>query len=351
MKKTALIVVGSLSVLAIAGGFMYRKMESLSVAPPAPAASGPAAPADAGTAKPGNAYPASLLWRSAADGRNSLWRFNADGTPSTLPVWDVPPEWDLTHFVSNGWGNGDLAAWKHRTSGEVRLWRVTDGVSSPEAFALPDAGSGWKIAAFADVDSDLDNDAIWVSEDGTVAVWTLDADKVSAQSTIGSAPGWDLIATGDYNADGRSDLFWRKRGSESAAVWLLDGAKLVDTRTMADAGAEWTVLASAQFDATPGADLLWSGPENALVLWSGADPQASARLARTSVEGWNLIAAADMNADGVNDLLWQNPTSLQIGGWLIQSDGAIKDQAMPPVGAEWTATASLGAAARLDLTP
>jgi len=51
--------------------------------------------------------------------------------------------------------------------------------------------------------------------------------------TSGASPGlipttWTIAATGDFNADGKSDLRWRDN-SGTTAIWLMDGATILPT--------------------------------------------------------------------------------------------------------------------------
>ena len=44
-------------------------------------------------------------------------------------------------------------------------------------------------------------------------------------------PDGKLIAAGDFNHDGKTDLLWRKASNGNVAVWLMDGITMIGNPT------------------------------------------------------------------------------------------------------------------------
>jgi hypothetical protein len=74
---------------------------------------------------------------------------------------------------------------------------------------------------------------------------------------------------GDFNGDGKSDIFWGNSDNRTSAIWLMDGNNFIGGGGLPDPGPGW------------------------LVVGTGT---AHAGAARTG----------DFNGDGKSDLLWQN---------------------------------------------
>ncbi|MGZ8269479.1 MAG: hypothetical protein ACXW20_18645, partial [Burkholderiales bacterium] len=39
-------------------------------------------------------------------------------------------------------------------------------------------------------------------------------------------------ATGDYDGDGKADVLWRNMSTGDNAIWLMDGATVIDQRSI-----------------------------------------------------------------------------------------------------------------------
>jgi len=46
------------------------------------------------------------------------------------------------------------------------------------------------------------------------------------------AGNWQIVQTGDFNADGKSDLLWRDTNTGTVAVWLLNGLSVLQSGSL-----------------------------------------------------------------------------------------------------------------------
>jgi FG-GAP-like repeat len=60
----------------------------------------------------------------------------------------------------------------------------------------------------------------------------------------------------DFNADGKSDIAWRDTGGD-AAVWLMNGAQVLQAAGVATVPTAWTIVGQRDFNGDGRADLLW----------------------------------------------------------------------------------------------
>jgi choice-of-anchor B domain-containing protein len=228
-----------------------------------------------------------LLWLHDGSGQIVVWYMNGavldSGTftsPSSLP----DTNWKI---VATGDFNGDLKTdllWRHRGSGEMVVWRM-DGVSLASGTfttpsSLPDLG--WRAVAGAEFNGDGKTDILWHhAGSGQIAIWYMNGVSLAGGTltTPDSLPDtqWSLVATGDFNRDGRTDLLWRHATSGQIAVWFMDGA----------------VLRGGTFTTPP----------------SLADPQ------------WRIVATGDYNGDDKTDIVWRHGGSGQNVVWFM--DGTV----------------------------
>jgi hypothetical protein len=162
-----------------------------------------------------------LLWRST-EGTVTNWLGHSDGSFTTN--WSnfhihADSNWQIvgTHDF-DGDGISDI------------MWRSNDGVltnwlgQANGAFANNFsnfnviASSNWQIAGFGDFNGDGRNDILWRSNDGTVSDWLANPNggftTNGSNYTIYATSNWHISAIGDYNHDGRSDIFWSSDAGE-----------------------------------------------------------------------------------------------------------------------------------------
>src|SRR5437016_5238156 len=92
--------------------------------------------------------------------------------------------------------------------------------------------SPWRIFRIGDFDGDGRDDLFWRNADGTNAVWYFaGGNLISASQFFVGAPlsEWRLDATGDFDGDGRDDLMWFNRNDGSTVRWLMRGRTTTPT--------------------------------------------------------------------------------------------------------------------------
>jgi hypothetical protein len=81
------------------------------------------------------------------------------------------------------------------------------------------------VAAVGDFDADGKADLFWRHASGVNAVWLMTGAGISEALFIGTLDNsWPLVASGDFDADGKSDLFWR-HSSGANAIWIMNGPR------------------------------------------------------------------------------------------------------------------------------
>jgi hypothetical protein len=134
--------------------------------------------------------------------------------------------------------------------------------------------------------------------------------------TIGVIQGllpdeWELLLSGDFDADGASDLLWRSRESGRIGVCLMLGASFKDCGAPLDPPLSWVLLGSADFDGDGHSDVAFRDPATGAVevcFMAGLLPSFCAEIA-SFPPTWRVTASGDHNADGYADLVAQDPAS------------------------------------------
>ncbi len=161
---------------------------------------------------------------------------------------------------------------------QTAVWYLNNNVFIGGAFA-PTLPVGWRVIDAADFNRDGHPDyALFNASTRQTAIWYLSG--VNGVTFIGSAngptlpAGWALVATGDFNRDGKPDYVLFNPSTRQTVIWYLNNNMFA--------------LAGAFGPTLPG--------------------------------GWTVVGIADFNRDGKPDYLLFNPSTRQTVIWYLNNN-------------------------------
>ena len=92
-------------------------------------------------------------------------------------------------------------------------------------------GSGWDIYRVGDFDGDGREDLFWRNGNGATAVWYLNGPTIKVSQFLVGVPlsEWSMQAIGDYDFDGREDILWYSTSNSNVIRWRMQGPFLAPT--------------------------------------------------------------------------------------------------------------------------
>jgi hypothetical protein len=258
------------------------------------------------------------------NGQPAIWLMNGLTVTSQTNVGTNPgPQWDE---IGAGDFNGD-----HRSDLLFQHDNGTPGIwlmNGTTVLATANPGSPvlwspqWNVISSGDFNGDGKSDILWQNNNSTPGIWLMDGTNVVAHDVVGSpalwSPAWHVIGSGDFNGDNKSDILWQNNNG-SVGVWLMDGLTVLSHNVIdGNPGPAWHVIGAGDFNADGNSDILWQNNNGTAGIWlmNGLNVTTMATPGSNPGPSWNVIGANDLNGDGFADIVWQNDNG-QPGGWLM----------------------------------
>jgi hypothetical protein len=180
-----------------------------------------------------------------------------------------------------------------------------------------------------DFNGDGKTDLFWRSRvTGESSLWLIDGTTLTTakfQSPLKSSDGWQEPQSGDFNGDGKTDLYWRNLQTGQNRLWLIDGLDVKQVIDLPDQGFS-NIYRLGDFNGDGKSDFLWydtATGRSTVWLMDGGQIQASSEVKLPSTDvvvaidpNWRPDIA-DFNGDGKSDLFWRNEQSGDKMVWIF----------------------------------
>jgi Ca2+-binding RTX toxin-like protein len=274
----------------------------------------------------------SILWKSAATGQYAIWQMNGT-TPTSGGFTSIQPgsEWTIIGGGDfNGDGKADLL-WKNTTTNQKAVWFMNGTTVAGGDFLSVQAGSEWSIIGTGDFSGDGKTDLLWKNANtGQLAVWLIDGTTVSGGgfTSIQTGAEWNVLGTGDFNGDGKADILWKNTNTGQIAMWFMDGTNVLAGGgfTSIQAGSEWSMLNTGDFNGDGKTDLLWKNTNTgqmAVWLMDGTTVAGGGFTGAQAGNDWSITGIGDYNGDGNADILWRNTNTGAPAVWLMSGTNVL----------------------------
>ncbi|MES0336152.1 MAG: FG-GAP-like repeat-containing protein [Candidatus Magnetobacterium sp. LHC-1] len=271
-----------------------------------------------------------ILWHNQRTGMVAIWLMNSDNVTSYGSPGTVPRKWQIDGVGDfDGDGKTDII-WRDTKDGSLHIWFM-DGLTlashAPVKFRNSEKKihkKDWFLNRVGDFDGDGKADLFFRHKgDGKMAIWFMNGADVVDSKMIDSKVGrdWAVAGVADFDGDGRDDILFRHEGIGKLAMWLMDGSTIKRPEIVSNLkDPKWRVARVGDFDGDGKADILYKNVKTGEVaIWfmDGITVKGYQMVATVADDSWHIIRKGDYNGDGKLDLLWQNEITGQLFMWLM----------------------------------
>ncbi len=208
-----------------------------------------------------------IFWRNSTTGVN--WMYLMDGetiSSSSLVNTEGNQDWQVASTGDyNGDGNADIL-WRNSTSGDIYVYFMNGALVSSIQFVAQEPDPAWAIVGNGDYNGDGRSDILWRNtSNGRNYMFQMNGASFTGLpiNTVGKQ-SWTVVGSGDYNGDGNSDILWRnytaQPGSSRGRNWVyLMNGNLIDQSLLINLEGDlnWDVVGSGDYNQDGRSDILW----------------------------------------------------------------------------------------------
>ena len=283
-------------------------------------------------------------------GKDYTLNLNADpmtGDVLTVTVGGEPvpptPDWIFFNGDFNGDGFAMLAVETPEQAGaqpaSVTIYQ------NGEAWGLGiTLDPGWSVVGTGDFNADGKDDFLRVNGDGYVVGEMSNGNGTfSAQVLNLKSAGWDILGTGDFSGNGSDDVLIANPTGASDTVGLLGYWESGVTWTLINGySAEWECVSTGDFNGDGKCDMLWKnqfigdggGTYNAYCTWIVENAVDWRMVSVANPDEWNFLCSGDFDGNGSHDIAMINDVGV-VGIWGV-NDGYLSSWSiLSAVTSEW----------------
>jgi FG-GAP-like repeat len=227
---------------------------------------------------------------------------------------------------STAFGNTHYAAW---TDGRVSV------AGNPQQDVFFAAITSVLVASH-DFNDDGKSDIAWRNTNGDVAIWLMNGTQVLSAPDIGNVPtSWSIVGQRQLNNSGYADLIWRNTNGD-LAIWFMNGTQVVSTPGLGNVPTSWSIAGTSAYSATKGyAELIWRNTGGDVAIWEMNGTQVlSAPDIGNVPTNWTIVGTGDFNGDGNTDILWRN-TAGDVAIWFMNGTQVVSTPGLGNVPTSW----------------
>jgi hypothetical protein len=279
----------------------------------------------------GDGY-ADVLLRNSSTNELTMWLMFGSFPAQQTIISTNTQSWQIYGLGDfNGDKKSDIA-WRNLATGQVSVWMM-NGTTETSAVHVDGANlTNQVIVGIGDFDGDGKAQLLFRGY-GTANVRTLEpgSGQVTPTNIIDSngvaltaSTTSQVLGTGDFNGDGKSDILWQSKSTGDLWLWLMDGNSRTGNVTIAT-GTGRVVAGIGDVNGDGTDDIIYtlgSGTSVYRMLMKNGAILSDAFMGSISANSWRVEEVADFNGDGQAEVFWRDRQSGTAGVWYLDANAS-----------------------------
>jgi len=240
----------------------------------------------------------------------------------------------------NGDGTDDVL-WRN-DDGTSAIWQMNAGAVNSVVFPTG-VPNDWHIVGIGDFNGDNTDDVLWRNDNGTVLEWLMNNNAIGSAPVVETLSASTMISgIADFNNDGKDDILLRTfngDGSTTISVQLMNSGTVASSGTTGMLPGSWNIVGVGDFNGDDFSDILFreEGSGTTAVWEMNGTALASAIFEPGVPTDWHVVGTGDFNGDNINDILWANDSGI-FATWLMNASAQPQSTGFFGVGTDWHVT-------------
>ena len=246
-------------------------------------------------------------------------------------VVSPPPALGSVHNDVNGDGTSDIIEYN---PSPARLgWWLMNG-TSVFSYNSQFVSSAYHVVATGDFNGDGRADILWADASHNIYVWLAQGGGFVSQFVGRNSAGWSVVGAGDVDGDGHADVLVYNPSPARLGWWLMNGSSVLSYHSQT-VNSSWKFTTTGDFNDDGQVDLVWVDPSNNVNFWTSNGSSFTSNFIARNAAGWSVVGSGDIDGDGNADLLVYNPSPSRLGWWLMDGSKVLSYHSQYTVGSNW----------------
>ena len=246
----------------------------------------------------------------------------------------------IAKIALSGSGSGLTSSlfWTDMNTGNRVVWLMSDGAYS-SSVPLGTVATNWELDGTGDFTANGQTDILWTNTTtGERIIWLMNGAAYSSTVSLGVIPSnWIISGVGAFGGGSQPDILWTDTATGERLIWLMNGTAYSSSVSLGVIPTYWSISGVGTFGGGSQADIVWTNTatgERLIWIMNGTSFSSSVSLGIVPAE-LRISAVGNLNGNGSADLVMTNAETNQRTVWIMNGTSYVSTVSLGTVTDNW----------------